>query len=325
MTHIDEFIIRFFFSSLSSLDYQTPQTTGTSLQTTCFNYKSVQTTTMENSTASILSSEAVTALSGVSAVASLIGSVGNLLVLLAVFKNNDIRTIPDFFIASLAFSDFTVCVVFLPMSIYGFYQQNTEQRGSFYFATTFLGRVSMVASATNMFAVTIDRVVAIGFPFKYVALVTKQNAAVTITVVWVISIALGALSTGHLISMYVIATCSAVLLINMIAMYIYIFLKAKRQENRIQEMATRMPEGVSAEKKVAKTIFTVVGVYAVCWLPLLLLAAFVNPSSEQFVQAFPWVKVLLASNSAFNPFIYCLRSQKYRLALSKILRRTSVS
>ena len=109
-------------------------------------------------------------------------------------------------------------------------------------------------------------------------------------------------------------------------MYIYIFVKAKRQENRIQEMTTRIPEGVSAEKKVAKTIFTVVGIYAVCWLPTLLLPAFVNPSSEQFGNAsFPWVMTLLACNSALNPFIYCLKSQKYRLAFSKILRRTSIS
>ena len=296
------------------------------LQTTSFNCTSVQTTIMENSTASALSSEAVTALSVVSAVASLIGSVGNLLVLLAVFKNDNIRTIPDFFITSLAFSDFTVCAVFLPLSIYQFHQQNTGQENdSSSLAKSFLGRVSMVASATNLFAVTIDRVIAIGFPFKYVALMTEQKAAVTITVVWVISIALGALFIGNLISIYVIAIYSAVLLLSTIVMYIYIFVKAKRQENRIQEMTTRMPEGVSAEKKVAKTIFTVVGIYAVCWLPTLLLPAFVNPSSKPFKQAFPWVKLLLASNSALNPFIYCLKSQKYRLAFSKILRRTSVT
>ena len=281
---------------------------------------------MENSTASALSSEVVTALSVVSAVASLIGSVGNLLVLLAVFKNDNIRTIPDFFITSLAFSDFTVCAVFLPLSIYQFHQpQNTGQENdSSSLAKSFLGHVSMVASATNMFAVTIDRVIAIGFPFKYVASVTKQKAAVTIAVVWMISIALGALLIGELISIYVIAIYSAVLLLNTIVMYIYIFVKAKRQENRIQEMTTRIP-GVSAEKKVAKTIFTVVGIYAVCWLPTLLLPAFVNPSSEQFQQSFPWVMTLLASNSALNPFIYCLKSQKYRLAFSKILRRTSVT
>ena len=281
---------------------------------------------MENSTGGALSSEAVTALSVVSAVASLIGSVGNLLVLLAVFKNDNIRTIPDFFITSLAFSDFTVCAVFLPLSIYQFHQpQNTgQQKDLSSLARSFLGQVSMVASATNMFAVTIDRVIAIGFPFKYVASVTKQKAAVTIAVVWMISIALGALLIGELISIYVIAIYSAVLLLNTIVMYIYIFVKAKRQENRIQEMTIRMP-GVSAEKKVAKTIFTVVGIYAVCWLPTLLLPAFVNPSSEQFKQSFPWVMTLLASNSALNPFIYCLKSQKYRLAFSKILRRTSLT
>ncbi|XP_068694809.1 adrenocorticotropic hormone receptor-like [Montipora capricornis] len=277
----------------------------------------------EDSTATstqIPSTESVTGLVVLSALAALIGSLGNALVLLAVFRNGTLRTIPDFFITSLAFSDFTVCTLYLPMSIHRFYQMNTEEdEDTFALTTTFIGYISMLASATNLFAVTVDRVIAIGFPFKYLAVVTKRNAAISIAVVWIISMTLGALITADLISSYVTGLYSGIMLLNTIAMYIYLFVTAKRQENRIQNITTQNSNGVAVEKKVAKTIFTVVGIYAISWLPTLLLPIFTKPTSIKFKQAFPWVKLILACNSALNPFVYCLRSQKYRLAFSKIL------
>jgi len=56
-------------------------------------------------------------LSVVCVVASFIVTSGNSLVLFAVHKNENLRNIPDLFITSLAFSDITVCALFLPMSI----------------------------------------------------------------------------------------------------------------------------------------------------------------------------------------------------------------
>ena len=59
----------------------------------------------------------------------------------------------------------------------------------------------------------------------------------------------------------------------------YIFYAAKRQKNKVQTLNFSAQPHVSAEqhkqqkadKKVAETIFTVVGIYALCWLPLFLL------------------------------------------------------
>ena len=294
------------------------QSTGlNSFNETCWNCTT-------SATAQLLSRESLIALSVISALAGLIGSVGNALVLLAVLKYEALRTIPDLFITSLAFSDFTVCALFLPMSIYFLYHPNAEEENlPFYLTKNFFGHASMVASATNMFAVTIDRVIAIRFPFKYIGVITKVNTAVAITIVWMISIAFGALYSREFISRYYIAFYSVLLLLSTIAMYIYIFIIAKRQENRIQDIS-KISDGSAVEKKVAKTIFTVVGIFALCWLPVLLLPAIVNPVSkpDQFRRGFPWVQTVLACNSAINPYIYCMRSYKYRSAFAKILRRT---
>ena len=283
-----------------------------------------QETTTVTRLSSFLTTDEVIILSVLCALASVIGTLGNSLVLLAVHKNENLRSIPDLFITSLAFSDITVCALFLPMSI-NYFSHSVNAGGQednviFGSARSFLGHTSMVASATNMFAVTVDRVVAIRFPFKYMAAMTKRHALVGIVVVWIISLAFGILYAPMLVSNMYIAFYSGILLFTTIVMYIYIFIVAKRQENRIHRGTGS--DGSVAEKKVAKTIFTVVGIYALCWLPILLLPAIANPSTNpvQFGKGFHWVQTLLACNSAVNPYIYCMRSKKYRTAFGQILR-----
>ena len=285
-----------------------------------------ETTTVPRLNAFLTEDDAII-LSVVCAVASVIGTFGNSLVLFAVLKNENLRNIPDLFITSLAFSDITVCALFLPMSI-NYFMQGVSVGGHddnviFFAARSFFGHTSIVASATNMFAVTVDRVVAIRFPFKYMAAMTKRRALVGIVVVWIISLAFGFLYAPMLVSNTYIGSYSGILLLTTMIMYLYIFIVAKRQENRIHQGTAS--DGSVAEKKVAKTIFTVVGIYALCWLPMLLLPAIANPSTNlaQFGRSFHWVQTLLACNSAVNPYIYCMRSMKYRTAFGQILRLES--
>lgn len=199
-----------------------------------------QETTSASGVSELLPDEEVIILSVVCALASVMGILGNFLVLLAVGKNQVLRTIPDLFITSLAFSDFSVCGLFLPMSIYAF---NHSENEIFAIVKSFLGHTSMVASATNMFAVTVDRVIAIRYPFKYVTVMTTRNALVAIVVVWVISLVFGVLYAPNLISRMYIALYSAVLLFTTISMYIYILLlpNDKKTEYRTYSMDLMVP------------------------------------------------------------------------------------
>ena len=284
-----------------------------------------QETTPVPSISEYLTKDSVIILSILCAVASVTGNLGNSIVLLAVRNNENLRTIPDLFITSLAFSDLSVCAVYLPMTIFYFvHSVSNAGRGDneiLNLARSFLGHTSLVASATNMFAVTVDRVISIRFPFQYVAVMTTKRALVGILVVWIISLTFGIVYAKMLVSSAYIALYSAILLITTIFLYIHIFIIAKRQENRIQN-TQQGSDGAMMEKKVAKTIFTVVGVYALFWLPMLLLPAVANPSTmpAQFGQGFHWTQTLLACNSAVNPYIYCMRSKKYRTAFGKILK-----
>lgn len=272
-----------------------------------------------------LEQESVVILSVICALASFCGSFGNVLVILAVLKSPSLRSVSDFIISSLAFSDLTVCFIYLPLSIYRynhFTSQATQQGSYFSITKSFFGHCSLIASVTNMFAVTVDRVIAIRFPFKYLGIMTSNTAYVIITIVWLISLTAGVLYAQEMFSKIILRGYCIVLMLSTMSLYAYIFAIAKTQENKVQAMNTSTTRQLKTNKKAAKTIFIVVGIYALCWLPLLLLPAIVNPSKKPllFKKVLPWVQVALASNSALNPYVYCMRNHKYRRQFGKILR-----
>ena len=272
----------------------------------------------------ILSKEVAVVLSLICALISVLGALGNSLILLAVGTNTNLRRVPDLFITSLAISDLSVCLVYLPMVIHdlNYKFQNDKEFRIFDITKSFFGHISTVASATNIFAMTIDRVCAIRFPFQYIAVLTTEKALLGISFVWLVSLLFAVLyASPVLIPRFYVSIYISSLLITTTIVYIYIFITAKRQENRIHNVHPRSCNTMT-ERKVTKTILTVIGVYALCWMPLLLLPLILHPS-ENFVlfkKAFSCVQTLVACNSAVNPLIYCMRSSKYRRGFAKVLR-----
>ena len=264
---------------------------------------------------------AVIILSILCAFAAVFGSLGNFLVLVTVYKSRTLRTVPDLFISCLAFSDFVVCSIFLPLLIHGYIHSTRDpaslQNEPYQTAKAFLGHCSLVASVTNIFTVTVDRVIAIRLPLKYLRIMMCKTAMCLITIVWIISLAWSVLYVVPTsISYFNLLYYCVFLLVSTLIMYIYIFISAKRQENRVEVHQPRLHDMSAArqkiEKKATKTIFIVVGLYMLCWLPFLLLPAVVNPSKNEseFLKAFPWMQTILACNSSLNPYVYCVRSQK---------------
>ncbi|XP_068739144.1 melanocortin receptor 5-like [Montipora capricornis] len=263
---------------------------------------------------------------------SLFGCAGNSLVMLAVLKSESLRSVPDFFISSLAFSDFTVCLVYLPLTI--FYYNNlaspaTDRDSPLPIVRNFFGHCSLVASVNNMFAVTVDRVIAIRLPMKYPSIMTIKPALFAIFFVWLIAVTYGALyAPPNIIPHVIVSSHNLTLMLCTMSMYAYLYFIARRQENKVQipsSFSQSQRQAVTArqisEKKAAKTIFTIVGIYALCWLPLILLPIFVNPSKKPilFRKCFAWVQVILVCNSALNPYVYCVRCHKYRREFAKLL------
>ncbi|VDN57041.1 unnamed protein product [Dracunculus medinensis] len=129
---------------------------------------------------------------------------GNVLVIVAVYKERTLKTVTNLLIVSLAVSDFLVALCVMSFAIY-FELHNliyckSFQLNSFVwnlgpiFCNIYLAAdVSCsTASILNLFAISLDRYIAISYPIKYAQYGTKRTRAhMFIAFVWGLSIAVG--------------------------------------------------------------------------------------------------------------------------------------
>lgn len=265
------------------------------------------------------------------AIFSVAGTFGNVLVLVAICKNKCLQSIPDLYIFSLASADLIVTAIRQPLLIHkanNNFSPDLQENSIVLKVFTQLGNVGSPATLTSMLAVTIDRFLAIRHPLRYQLYSTSKRAIFVISSCWTVSV-LVAVAMYFLESQaqYFAWALYVICLLSTILIYIYIFLVAKKQENKIITVQTvqdtNLPNRSSQqrqERKAAKTIALVVGVYILFYVPFL---AYTISRSDikglDFFIGFYWFYSILLCNSAVNPVIYGLRSSRYRRAFIGIL------
>ena len=249
-------------------------------------------------------------------VASLVGTLGNALVLWSIMKFENLRTIADLFIFSLSLSDILVTTTYQPLKAYRAAQLQ-EANLSLVFFSRFLGYLSLTASITNMFGVTVERLISIRFPLKYDQIVTRRRAIITVIYIWVFSVTNGIIysrgyMSGFYLAMYFILTIAGIGMI-----YAYIFYIAKRLEDVVIQAQNRFVGG--SERKAAKTIIILLEVAIACWVPFLISLKLLSKNDVRSKWIFYLAQALATCNSSINPYIYCVRSSRYRKAFVKLL------
>ncbi|XP_022239026.1 LOW QUALITY PROTEIN: dopamine D2-like receptor [Limulus polyphemus] len=117
--------------------------------------------------------------------------VGNILVILSVYKERTLRTATNYFIVSLAFADLLVSAVVMPFAVYVLVNVDwelSETLCDFYIAVDV---TCSTASIFNLVAISIDRFIAVTQPIKYSKHKNSKRVALTIAIVWIVSAAIG--------------------------------------------------------------------------------------------------------------------------------------
>ncbi|KAK6191931.1 hypothetical protein SNE40_003504 [Patella caerulea] len=116
---------------------------------------------------------------------------GNILTIVAVWKNQLLRITPNMFVVSLAVADLMVGGLVIPMQICRYIPSISESLESskwFCVIKFVIFSTSAVSSVFSMMAIAFDRALYIGYPFRYQ---TLSNPRLVITVGWLLSITLG--------------------------------------------------------------------------------------------------------------------------------------
>ena len=123
-------------------------------------------------------------LSGLAAV------TGNVVVLWLFHKHESLRTISNRFLASLSVADAFVGLVIDPYWIVFRCWNSRRVQRKLFMIPTMLWIHTTAATTLNSCCVSIDRFIAIRFPFRYQDSLTKRRCFAVIILVWFISLSL---------------------------------------------------------------------------------------------------------------------------------------
>uniref|UniRef100_A0AAQ4QLC1 Adenosine receptor A2 n=1 Tax=Gasterosteus aculeatus aculeatus TaxID=481459 RepID=A0AAQ4QLC1_GASAC len=284
---------------------------------------------------------------------ALFSVLGNVLVCWAVCLNSNLQSITNFFVVSLAVADIAVGVLAIPFSI----AISTGFCSNFY-GCLFIACFVLVLTQSSIFsllAIAIDRYIAIKIPLRYNGLVTGQRAQGIIAICWVLSIGIGltpmmgwhklprsanitclpglmeclfeeVVAMEYMVYFNFLA-CVLIPLLLMLAIYLCIFMAARHQLKLMEVKAVHGEKSRSTlqkEVQAAKSLAIIVGLFAVCWLPLHIINCFTLfcPECERAPSWIMYVAIILShANSVVNPFIYAYRIREFRQTFRKIIRR----
>ncbi|XP_015252103.1 PREDICTED: LOW QUALITY PROTEIN: adenosine receptor A2a [Cyprinodon variegatus] len=282
--------------------------------------------------------------------------LGNVLVCWAVCLNSNLQSITNFFVVSLAVADIAVGVLAIPFAI----AISTGFCSNFY-GCLFIACFVLVLTQNSIFsllAIAIDRYFAIKLPLRYNSLVTSQRAQGIIAICWALSIIIGLtpMMGWHEVSNSTKSTNSScqpglmeclfmdvvtmeymvyfnffafvlIPLLLMLAIYLCIFMAARHQLKLIKVKAFHGEKSRSTlqkEVQAAKSLAIIVGLFAVCWLPLHIINCFTLfcPECRPPPAWIMYFAIILShANSVINPFIYAYRIREFRKTFRRIIWR----
>ena len=269
------------------------------------------------------------ALTAINSIAGFIGIIGNVLVCFVVMKFRFLgRPKAELFIASLAVADLLVCVLAQPMYVLYLHGVLPTCLNLIRKSITW---ISTLVSVSHLLSISIERFLSLYFLHRFSFFIPDHIIWTAIVLTWLIAIGFGAPAAifrqARIVSQYFVIAIVLVIPILYTGTFYIVHLQRKRikEQLRAKPLSTSQ-KNFTSERKIVYMIAVVVGVFYLCFTPLIVLPFFfsirVSPAVRvNALRAFPWVNTLAFCNSGLNPYVYYWRSWKFRLALEAIFRR----
>ena len=120
--------------------------------------------------------------------------IGNLLVLIAIYKTRRLRTLSNIFVASLAFADFVVGLTIGPLNIAAVSLRVWVSDHILYKMENFMWIQTLVATTFSLSAVSVDRYYAVTSVVRYRTVMTEEKCYAAVCLIWFLSITLASSS-----------------------------------------------------------------------------------------------------------------------------------
>ncbi|XP_039652087.1 adenosine receptor A3-like [Perca fluviatilis] len=275
--------------------------------------------------------------------------LGNMLVILALWTSKSIQQPTFYLVVSLAVADFMVGCVAIPLAVV----VDGRVKTSFY-SCLFISCVTILltlASVLSLAAIAVDRFLRVYVPLRYKRTVTRRHCWLAVAACWLVAIPLSFAPTlgwykHETWSKSVNATivcrfidvipmsylvyfrffvCALIPLLVMTVLYGHIFwtIRGNLREKPGNDAQERSQIYLKKEKQLAGSLFLVLALFAMSWLPLHIMDCIFYFGGPDYlpVKAFHVGILLSHANSAVNPLVYAFKIQKIKTAYLKLWRR----
>ena len=268
---------------------------------------------------------------------SLVATLGNFLVIRAIWKASSIPANLKKTFLSLAFSDLAVglfsqlmhgviMAVMLKMAAnqnYNFDFLCPTVLTICYLPTFFLS----CASFFNINYIAVDRLLAVSLPLRYQELVTSRRVVVALVSLWLTS----GVATSIIISFtkhsgMVTAVVGWIGFLLTSVAYLRIYKVVRYHQNQIQsqlQQANHQEMELHREKKSAFNALFIYVVFVVCYLPYfcILMLYGNNGSGSSLLAPYFTTHFLILLNSSLNPLVYCWRYREIRQIVKSTVKK----
>lgn len=266
-----------------------------------------------------------------------VATLGNLLVIRALWKASSIPVNLKMLFMSLAFADLAVGLYVQPMiAVIMAMMLGVAAKGSRDFeflcpyvltANVFLAYFMIATCAFTIAAIAVDRFISVYLHLRYQELVTEKRVGAAIIIIWLTSglasFALLSIPSKNYLTSVVIQTLW--LLVISVA-YVRIYKVVRYHQNQIygqHQIQTGQARTLLHAKKSAWSAFHVYIVCLVCCLPNLFasIPLIVDNYEEKYLLAFYASSLVIFINSSINPLLYCWRYREIRVIISTTVQR----
>lgn len=257
----------------------------------------------------------------------IMGSTGNIIISATIYSTARLHTISSYFICGLAATDLMVTLLVQPMAAAILLRKTTHGQCLIHveYAARIFGNISCSASILTLCFMSLDRCVVILKPLKYRKHMTTTKLKIIFTFIWSLSLVSPALDAFvsdkkfyTLFTVIGIVICYAIISFS----YFLIFVHVRRQSKlrlRLQgdNQSCRFSATSEAEKKLAKTVGLVMGVFTLFWAPFLY--RMISFPNVNYGAAYIWCITAGMTNSSCNPVIYFYKGDTFRAPLKNML------
>ena len=264
---------------------------------------------------------------------------GNLLVVIAVVRFENLRSPTNYLITGLASAD--MLASFSPFFLVA---QKMTVNTQLWVGMCLAGEsINSVATLTNIlyiFIIGVDRYIYILHPFKYERLVNGKTTAIAAACVWLNCIVVSCVLVPVFSSLKMGMACRIVFIaqkvkmvyyiqmifcvVAVIGIYLRIAVEAWRHSRRILQQGMPNNDSVTYGLKIAKMTAWVLGGYLLSVTPVLILQGSMDQIGNTY-HVLERVSVIFWWNNCWiNPVIYAWKDKDFRRSFRKLLRISQV-